>query len=48
VVTGVVGLVATGLALGSRSYRRLAAPFDDPEDSDAGTRPEPAPGVALP
>ena len=44
VVTGVVGLVATALALGSRAYRSLAAPFDD----DAGTRPEPAPGVALP
>jgi MFS transporter, DHA3 family, multidrug efflux protein len=43
VVTGVIGLVATFVALGSRYYRRLSAPFDD---EDAGARPEPSPSVA--
>ena len=43
VVTGVIGLVATLVALGSRYYRSLSAPFDE---DDAGTRPEPSPSVA--
>jgi DHA3 family multidrug efflux protein-like MFS transporter len=42
VVTGLVGLLATCVALGSRYYRELSRPFEDEPDADRRVTVEPA------